>query len=354
RTMKFNAIKLGSLPASVVPARSGFTCRRGFKLGRTHRRPDRVLPASYLFGVVAARANGARTLVRRKVGWRRGLEITLCESAVPAFLRDKSRAPGPFLVRERNTYPASRWQNLPARCRQHSGGLGAMRAPGCFSLIRLFTRFALLIATCLPARAATPEPFELHDGDRVLFIGDTFFEREVDYGHIETRLTAAFPERNITFRNLAWAADTPMGRSRASFDWSKPEEEWLKRVKEQAALAKPTVAFLSYGMTASLDGEAGISKFTADMNKLMDAVDEVSGSPAGVPRKVRFVLLGPIRHEEGHGTDAAASRHNASLKRYNDALKNVAASRGAFFVELFGHRVNPADKNAKASAGHAN
>src|SRR5882762_8323596 len=110
-----------------------------------------------------------------------------------------------------------------------------------------------LTALLLAPRAAAAEPFELKDGDRVLFIGDTFFEREVDYGHIETRLTAAFPDRNITFRNLAWAADTPMGRSRASFDWNKPEEEWLKRVKEQVALVKLTVAFLSYGMTASLE-----------------------------------------------------------------------------------------------------
>src|SRR5207247_7236359 len=77
-----------------------------------------------------------------------------------------------------------------------------------------------------PTRGSSDLPFELQDGDRVLFIGDTFFEREVDYGHIETRLTAAFPDRNVTFRNLAWAADTPMGRSRASFDWNKSEEEW--------------------------------------------------------------------------------------------------------------------------------
>src|SRR5438094_8935161 len=139
-------------------------------------------------------------------------------------------------------------------------------------------RLAVALVTVARAAAADPTPadakvpLELYDGDRVLFIGDTFFEREVDYGHIETRLTAAFPDRQITFRNLAWAADTPMGRSRASFDWSKPEEEWLNRVKEQVALVKPAVAFLSYGMTASFDGEAGISKFTADMNKLMDAV----------------------------------------------------------------------------------
>src|SRR5439155_5738130 len=169
---------------------------------------------------------------------------------------------------------------------------------------RLFTVFALFAALWLPARAAAPEPFELKDGDRVLFIGDTFFEREVDYGHIETRLTAAFPDRNITFRNLAWAADTPMGRSRASFDWNKSEDDWLKRVREQVALVKPTVAFLSYGMTAALEqSSAGVSparqstaleKFKTDLGRLMDAIEEVSGSPADGTKKVRVVLLGPI------------------------------------------------------------
>src|ERR1051326_3347116 len=87
--------------------------------------------------------------------------------------------------------PASRWQNPPARCRRHSGGPGAARGLACFDLIRSVAGFARVALTglCLAARAATPEPFELKDGDRVLFIGDTFFEREVDYGHIETRLT---------------------------------------------------------------------------------------------------------------------------------------------------------------------
>src|SRR4030095_5951692 len=46
------------------------------------------------------------------------------------------------------------------------------------------------------------EQFEFRAGDRVVFLGDTFFERESDYGSIEMRLTAAFPERSIVFRNL--------------------------------------------------------------------------------------------------------------------------------------------------------
>ncbi len=204
----------------------------------------------------------------------------------------------------------------------------------------LLTCFALFAALWLPARSAAPEPFELKDGDRVLFIGDTFFEREVDYGHIETRLTAAFPDRNVIFRNLAWASDTPMGRSRASFDWNKPEEEWLKRVKEQVALVKPTVAFLSYGMTASLEqSSAGISparqtdaleKFKADMKKLMDAIEEVSGSSPDGPKKVRFVLLGPNR---GDPTKVGESLLR-SFKAHDAAIKEVAASRHAYFVSL--------------------
>ena len=135
-----------------------------------------------------------------------------------------------------------------------------MKSLSLFAALRfVVASLAVVLAIDVPAA-----PFELMDGDRVLFIGDTFFEREVDYGQIETRLTAAFPDRKVIFRNLAWAADTPMGRSRASFDWNKSEGEWLKRVKEQVALVKPTVAFLSYGMTAALEsGEAGIPRFSS-------------------------------------------------------------------------------------------
>ncbi|MBI3851457.1 MAG: HEAT repeat domain-containing protein [Verrucomicrobia bacterium] len=204
----------------------------------------------------------------------------------------------------------------------------------------------LLFASLGASNAATPTaqpPFELRDGDRVLFIGDTFFEREVDYGHIETRLTAAFPDRNITFRNLAWAADTPMGRSRASFDWNKPESEWLKRVKEQVALVKPTVAFLSYGMTAALeltetkpkDQAAKLEKFKRDLGKLMDAIEEVSG------QKVRFILLGPTLRERHAGGAVSnlifgknISDKDEPIRATEAVLREFSLQRGATFVSL--------------------
>src|SRR5881392_2823943 len=210
------------------------------------------------------------------------------------------------------------------------------------SRTHLPTWLTLLATLCSCARAATTPSFDLSDGDRVLFIGDTFFERDVDYGHIETRLTAAFPDRQITFRNLAWAADTPMGRSRASFDWSKPEEEWLNRVKEQVALVKPTVAFLSYGMTSALEAaearkpverQAVIDKFKTDLYKLMDVIEEVSG------RNVKFVLLGPVRFVQLRANLLSISNdlwvaQDGARSLVEETIREVAAARKQRFVPL--------------------
>ena len=81
------------------------------------------------------------------------------------------------------------------------------------------------LACTLLIPSAYAAGLELKDGDRVVFLGDTFLERESDYGHLEAALTRKFSDRNVTFRNLAWAGDTPMGKARASFDWNKADSE---------------------------------------------------------------------------------------------------------------------------------
>src|SRR5437879_6580282 len=127
--------------------------------------------------------------------------------------------------------------------------------------------------------------FEFLEGDRVVLLGDSLIERDLSYGHIEYLLTTQFPERNVTFRNLGWSADTPAGTSRAGFD--SPEKAF-DRIKEQLQAFKPNVAFIGYGMSNSYDGEAGLPKFLAQMEKLMDSIQQIAGEP-----KVRFVLLSP-------------------------------------------------------------
>ena len=69
----------------------------------------------YLFSPLVVRAKGVRTSVRREVGKRRDLEISKSRYAVPVFLRDKSRAPGPLRVCVPNTHTVPSGERLKER-----------------------------------------------------------------------------------------------------------------------------------------------------------------------------------------------------------------------------------------------
>ncbi len=216
-----------------------------------------------------------------------------------------------------------------------------MLSPSAPLRIRVALRCLSVVAAAAMQSLAADAALEFKNGDRVLFLGDTFFEREVDYGYLELDLTLAQPDRALTFRNLSWAGDTPMGRARASFDWNKPETDWLNHVKEQVSLVKPTVAFLSYGTTAALElaatpagaADAKAAKFTADLVRLMDAVNAVSGTP------VRFVVVGPPLRErsqpgDSNGLSATGFPEDAAVRATDAALRQLAADRHLAFVSL--------------------
>ena len=189
---------------------------------------------------------------------------------------------------------------------------------------------AVLSITPLRLSAQLTNAFELRDGDRVVLVGDTLVERERADGHIEYLLTTQFPERNVTFRNLGWSADTPLGQARVGFDHSKTSEAWFQQLTNSVAQLKPTVVLLGYGMASSFAGEAGLPKFMADLGKLIDAIQQNAGDT-----KLRWVLLSPIAHEKRPPPLPAPSKHNAQLALYTKAIKDLAALRGTHFVNLF-------------------
>jgi putative heme-binding domain-containing protein len=209
-------------------------------------------------------------------------------------------------------------------------------------------RLPLLAALCAFATGlcAAEPALVLNDGDRVLLIGDVLIERENNYGHLESAMRQRFPGKRFAVRNLGYSGDSPLGASRASFD---PVAKGVDSLKEQLAVVKPTVAILGYGMAASLDDltyrhndpvlnpdparyglDHSPAKFRRELTELMDLI--AKASPQG---SVRFVFVGPIRHE-----DLRASRpglpdpaeHNALLDQYEQVLRELAAERKAPFV----------------------
>ena len=179
--------------------------------------------------------------------------------------------------------------------------------------LRSLLSICLLSFFALTARAAErPAVFELRDGDRVAFIGDRLIEGEQYEGWLEVMLTTRFADRAITFRNLGWSGDTPAGDARFGLSLlqagREPADEGWRGLVKQIEDAKPTVVFLGYGMASSFDGAAGVAKFKADYNRLLDTIEQASPG-------ARIVLLSPLRHESPFATT-----RDADMRGFHDWL----------------------------------
>ncbi len=174
--------------------------------------------------------------------------------------------------------------------------------------------FALSILSGLTLPADPPK-FELRDGDRVVFLGGTFAAREAERGYLETALTSAVPQTAVTFRNLGASGDDVWARVRGY-------DEQLELVRE----LKPTLLLLAYGTRESFAGETGLPEFTAQYEKLLDDLS---------PLQSRLVFFTPHQYETPQRPLADASRHNPTLAKYAQAIRELAARRGGWLVDLF-------------------
>ena len=164
--------------------------------------------------------------------------------------------------------------------------------------------------------------FELFDGDRVVFLGNTLIEREQKYGYWELMLTMAWPERNVTFRNLGWSGDTVWGESRAGFG---TQADGFKALVNQVNAAKPTVIFIGYGNVEAFDGEAGLPKFIDGYNKLLDELEKT---------KARIIVLGPTVQIEQLSPSPTCAKYNVDVERYSTTMREIAKRRKHVFIDL--------------------
>ena len=157
---------------------------------------------------------------------------------------------------------------------------------------RLSVSVLFVLGTCVgQANAWGAETFDFRDGDRVVFLGDALVEQEQYAGWIELMMTAAFPERHVTFRNLGWSADTPSGKSRFGLSLlpasRAPADEGWKQLVKQLEFIRPTVIVFGYGMASSLEGGIeGVAAFTKEYQRLIHTAERLQPG-------VRCVFLSP-------------------------------------------------------------
>jgi lysophospholipase L1-like esterase len=189
--------------------------------------------------------------------------------------------------------------------------------------------FLWCLIVCLPlegvlAQGASDQSagFQLQDGDRVVFLGNSLFEEDLRYGYLEYMLATAFADKKITFRNIGWGGDTVFGDAR-SYYTSPPTAYDL--LIQQLSETKPTVVFLAYGANEATKGKEGIAQFKEGLNQLLDKIDELGA---------RTVLLSPLPLLPSE-LDINREERNQILEVYAGEIEAVATARGQRFVDIF-------------------
>lgn len=180
--------------------------------------------------------------------------------------------------------------------------------------------FVLFNEGSTPTPAAQDSFFK--NGDRVVMIGNGLIERDQKYGRLETRLTCAFPQFNLQFRNLGWVGDTVFGQSRAPGRTGSvfgTAEQGFQNLLRQVRDAKPSVLIVGYGFNESFAGPDGLAAFETGINRLLGELKHLT---------TRIVVLSPHLPP-----DNARGRADA-IRQYAHVLQQSADRHGGKYISL--------------------
>src|SRR5438046_10661830 len=88
-------------------------------------------------------------------------------------------------------------------------------------MLKLFVAPLAVAAVLAFSQASQGDDFLIHDGDRVVFLGDSITEQRLYTTYIEGYVLSRHPDWKLTFRNVGWGGDTSWLRQRAHPDEAK-------------------------------------------------------------------------------------------------------------------------------------
>lgn len=176
-----------------------------------------------------------------------------------------------------------------------------------------------------PAKTTPVEtqlPLALKRGDRVVFIGNTLFDRGAQFPHFEALLHLAHPEKQLIVRTLAWSADEPD---------LMPRPKNFGDLHQHLTFQKADVIFAAFGFNESFGGAKELPAFRGRLTAFLQALKASAYNGTTGPR---IVLVSPIANENVKGV-AAADLNNARLAAYTRAMAEVAAEQKVGFADVF-------------------
>ena len=198
--------------------------------------------------------------------------------------------------------------------------------------------FGLYALSCLIPKVEARD-FFIHDGDRVVFLGDSITEQRLYTTFIEAYVLTRHPQWQLTFRNTGWAGDTAFFRSRCHTDGGKLMaadeatqqpmiDDFIRRGLGRDVLSlKPTVVTIDFGMN-DIGVRPTNNVYATYLQCLTKMVTVLQDNGA------RTALLTP-QPVEAKRADPDRDEKNQSLRKFSDGIKEVATQTGMLFVDQF-------------------
>jgi len=177
--------------------------------------------------------------------------------------------------------------------------------------------------TSLFAQNVSPQqqPFYLHDGDTVVFYGDSITEQRYYTHWVELYTATRFPHMQVRFYNAGVGGDRVTGGSAGPIDL---------RLSRDVYPQKPTVVTIMLGMN---DGSYRLldkdieNKYTKGYEHILNSIQQTLPS-------ARLTLFGPSPYDEFTRPTAIAGGYNATMTRFSEIDSELAARHGATFIDL--------------------
>lgn len=207
-------------------------------------------------------------------------------------------------------------------------------------MIRKMLAGCVIWAVLVSGAFAKDAAFFFHDGDSVVFLGDSITEQKLYTTYIEAYVLTRFPQQKFTFRNVGWGGDTAWLRQRAHPNeaalFAAPSDEQQKMVEKSvgAGLArdvlplKPTAVTIDFGMNDHAYQKFREDIFRAYVRSQTELAKVLKSNGA------RVALLTPQPIEERR-PDPENDVRNQSLRQFSDGLKVVCSNEAAVFVDQF-------------------
>ncbi len=162
--------------------------------------------------------------------------------------------------------------------------------------------------------------FPFHDGDRVVFLGDSITEQRLYTTYLETYLLTRFPTWKLTFRNAGWGGDTSYLRQRGL-----PPPQALQR---DVLDLHPTVVTIDFSMN-----DGGYGGF--NQGPLRPAYCGRNGNrPSAQSCRCPPIMLTSSAVEKNEPGDEWLG-YNQTLEQFAAGDAAVAAKAGMPFADQF-------------------